>query len=357
MYLLQKIKLMKRVKNKEDLNGLGDNNFPLNGRFSYAFNVKEYEKLSAISEELHAMCKDVVEDVIDKELFYLFNIPESWWLYIESSFLSSLDVYGRFDFAYKSGEFKLLEYNADTPALLYESVFLQQEVSRLLELNNPSILEISLIKRWLNIAPSINNKLCFASSKESPIDINNTRLLSKLARKAGIDSYFTYLEELSVINNTLYDGNKKIDSLYKLYPWEVLFEDSAGFIKSIDNVFEPAWKVLLSGKAILPLLWKKYPNHPNLLPAFFPPEEIDCNRLVKKPIYSREGNGVVFVDGVHSNYESCILQQYFEIQKFSGLVPIIGSWMVGDKFSGLGIRESTKLITDSKSIFVPYFCN
>ena len=32
---------------------------------------------------------------------------------------------------------------------------------------------------------------------------------------------------------------------------------------------EPAWKMILSNKGILPLLWAMFPKHPNLLPAYF----------------------------------------------------------------------------------------
>ena len=32
---------------------------------------------------------------------------------------------------------------------------------------------------------------------------------------------------------------------------------------------EPWWKLIIANKAILPVLWKKYPNHKNLLPAYF----------------------------------------------------------------------------------------
>ena len=38
------------------------------------------------------------------------------------------------------------------------------------------------------------------------------------------------------------------------------------------RVIEPAWKMLLSNKAILPVLWELFPDHPNLLPAYFEPE-------------------------------------------------------------------------------------
>jgi glutathionylspermidine synthase len=30
---------------------------------------------------------------------------------------------------------------------------------------------------------------------------------------------------------------------------------------------EPAWKLILSSKGLLPLLWEMFPQHPNLVPA------------------------------------------------------------------------------------------
>lgn len=69
--------------------------------------------------------------------------------------------------------------------------------------------------------------------------------------------------------------------------------------------FEPFWKIILGNKAILPLLWQKYPNHPNLLPAYFDnPKEIFGERdferefrdqdWVSKPLFGREGMGVFY---------------------------------------------------------------
>lgn len=48
-------------------------------------------------------------------------------------------------------------------------------------------------------------------------------------------------------------------SLDALLPWD--FADL--------RTVEPWWKLILSSKAMLPLLWSKFPNHPNLLPAYF----------------------------------------------------------------------------------------
>ncbi len=53
-----------------------------------------------------------------------------------------------------------------------------------------------------------------------------------------------------------------------------------------------AWKAVLSNKGILPLLWERHPNHPNLLPAFFdddPAAEPSAKPGCAKPLFSREG--------------------------------------------------------------------
>ena len=39
-------------------------------------------------------------------------------------------------------------------------------------------------------------------------------------------------------------------------------------LKDIDTI-EPAWKLILGNKAILPLLWEMFPGHENLLAAYF----------------------------------------------------------------------------------------
>jgi len=64
--------------------------------------------------------------------------------------------------------------------------------------------------------------------------------------------------------------------------------------------FEPFWKLILGNKALLPLLWSMYPNHPNLLPAFYdrPDKQAGVDYTmskywVSKPLFGREGLGVM----------------------------------------------------------------
>ena len=62
--------------------------------------------------------------------------------------------------------------------------------------------------------------------------------------------------------------------------------------------FEPFWKLIVANKAILPLLWSMFPNHPNLLPAYYDDPETELGKVpqgsnwVSKPLFGREGLGV-----------------------------------------------------------------
>lgn len=60
----------------------------------------------------------------------------------------------------------------------------------------------------------------------------------------------------------------------------------------------------MGNKALLPLLWSMYPNHPNLLPAYYDRPDREKNATnsvnykqvkswVSKPLFGREGLGVM----------------------------------------------------------------
>src|SRR6202012_4090658 len=90
-----------------------------------------------------------------------------------------------------------------------------------------------------------------------------------------------------------------IQNLFQLYPWEWMgrADSGANILADTNKAFwiEPAWKMIVPNKAILPILWELYPGCPYLLPAYF-----DSGRLtdyVRKPILSREGANIEMVQG------------------------------------------------------------
>jgi len=118
--------------------------------------------------------------------------------------------------------------------------------------------------------------------------------------------------------------------------------------------------MILSNKAILPLLWKMNPGHPLLLPAYFDRREMV--HYVRKPLLSREGANVDIVSGnvllqsSGGDYgeEGHIFQEYFPLPDCTGNHPILGSWVIGGEAAGMGVRECDGLITDNYSRFVPH---
>ena len=53
---------------------------------------------------------------------------------------------------------------------------------------------------------------------------------------------------------------------------------------------EPPWKMLLSNKAILPVLWELFPDHPNLLASTWEPTAaMRADGYVTKPVSGRGG--------------------------------------------------------------------
>lgn len=125
---------------------------------------------------------------------------------------------------------------------------------------------------------------------------------------------------------------------------------------------EPAWKMLLSNKGLLPVLWEMFPQHPNLLPAYESPDRL-AGTYIRKPKLSREGSNVCRVEGgtvtaeTSGEYgeEGFVYQQIAPLGDWDGNHAVMGVWMVDHEAAGLGIREDTSPITGNLSRFVPHY--
>jgi glutathionylspermidine synthase len=146
-----------------------------------------------------------------------------------------------------------------------------------------------------------------------------------------------------------------------------MFHDAFGaqLARASTRWIEPPWKAVLSNKGMLALLWKMFPEHPNLLPAFFEddPEAATLGAsFVRKPLYSREGANVALIregetvieqEGPYGA-EGFIRQALAPLPNFSGQYPVLGSWLVDHTPCGLSIREDQNPITGNMSRFLPH---
>jgi glutathionylspermidine synthase len=197
--------------------------------------------------------------------------------------------------------------------------------------------------------------------------------LMDVASQAGIESVLMRIDDIGwdEPQNCFVDlTGRPIRSIFKLYPWEWLVRDQyANQLLStytLTQWIEPIWKMLLSNKAILPVLWEMFEGHPNLLAAYDAEDPRAPSRLkqsfVRKPKLSREGANVALVRDGQSvaeapggyGEEGFILQEIAPIPTFDGHHPVLGVWIVNHEACGLGIREDQSLITSNLSRFVPH---
>jgi len=337
----------------------------------YSFAMKEILAIEDATAELWDMCLHAVQHAIDNNLYAQFHIPSQFAGYIKRSWNEdNPSIYGRFDFCYKNGQIKLLEFNADTPTSLYEAGIIQwfwlQDFDKTKDQFN-SIHE-KLIAHWRYLHTYLYPGLLhFSCVKESLEDLTNVEYLRDCAMQAGINTRLIYVDDIGwdISNHIFVDmAGEPIKNLFKLYPWEWMAHEQFGeniFIDRNSTLFiEPAWKMFLSNKALLPLLWQLYPNHPLLLAAYFENDRLFS--YVKKPILSREGANIEIVTGgevlvqTDGDYgeEGHIYQELFTLPDFEGNYPVIGSWLIGQQPAGIGIRESNTLVTNNVSRFVPH---
>ena len=339
----------------------------------YRFSADEIDVIETATAELHAMSLRAVEAIVEGRMFQRFALDGGSIDYVTASWRSKAPtLYGRFDLRYDgTSPPQLLEYNADTPTSLIEAAvaqwnWLQAVHPRSDQFNS---LHEQLIARWQTIRPrlpGIPPALYFTCVRGSEEDLGNLDYLRDTALQAGIDARHIDIEDLgwSDADQCFVDlDNRPVRALFKLYPWEWMMRDKFGSnIPSAGlSVFEPAWKILLSCKAVLAVLWELYPGHPNLLPAYFEAAPLG-ERYVRKPIYSREGANVeihgrrgVFAQPGTYGAEGYVYQAYAPLPEFDGNYPVIGSWIVDDVPAGMGIREDVTPITRNTSRFIPHY--
>jgi glutathionylspermidine synthase len=336
----------------------------------YRFTLAQVDEIEDATQALHDLCLATVDDVVTRGAYERFEIPEAYLPGVEASWRRGEEaVYGRFDFAYDGVHPpKMLEYNADTPTALLEASVIQwfwlQETCP--DADQYNSIHERLHERMSALRAEIpgDPTFYFASIPEHAEDFMTTNYLRDVAMQAGFTTDYLTVPEIG------WDEDRRafidmdlhaIDLIFKLYPWEWMVREAYGpcLRQAATRWIEPMWKMLLSNKALLPLLWERYPDHPNLLPASWAPLPGPC---VRKPIFSREGANIAIlrdgapVQSTGGPYTDCpcIYQTYHPLPCFDGHYPVVGSWVVGDTACGMGLREDRSPITQDTSRFVPH---
>eukprot|EP00808_Paulinella_micropora_P013194 g68889.t1 len=328
---------------------------------AYVLTEEGETALRQASWELNHMCLEAVERVVaSDELMTKFEVPPTLWKAVRESWQRRQpDLIGRFDLLYDGlAPPKLLEYNADTPTLLLESSIVQRDwlsdrrAHNLKPFSNtnqdnqynttvsfgPDVDSVqngnaagqtgNTPFRQFNQLPELlrtawsrvhgdRKTLVVACQRASMEERCTAEYMARCAKEAGLQAEAVDIEELQPDperpTRVLLRG-EPVEAIWKLYPYEWLADEELGhaledYPKDSTLWLEPPWKLILANKAILAVLWEMFPNHPNLLPAFFNMQDATAFEgsqkmgWVGKPKYGREGFGVRYSFESKSNHE------------------------------------------------------
>jgi len=336
----------------------------------WEFNAEEIDRLEAATAEIQKLALAAGDYILDHNRLEEMKIPASAAARIRETWNSEPPaLYGRLDFAYDGRQIKLLEYNADTPTALVEAAvtqwyWLEECFPRADQFNS---IHEKLVAKWKDLLPYLKQPVFFGHDG-SEEDFMTVSYLRDTAEQAGhrtvpIAMHDIGWEEAKARFVDLEEA--PIESLFKLYPWEWLLHEEFGAhaLETMGqmNWIEPIWKAMWSNKALLAILWELNPHHDLLLPAYLDGPR-DMKDYVRKPFFGREGAGItVFRNWVPEEGSAAVEEgESYVYQKLASLATdgtntaVIGSWLVDGEPAGMGIRESSGLVTTNTSRFVPH---
>jgi glutathionylspermidine synthase len=271
----------------------------------------------------------------------------------------------------------MLELNGDTPTGLLETGVVQWKwlETELPDNDQWNSVHERLVDRWraldrAGLLPKHAVHFLYAEGDDTGEEEMTTHYMQDCAAQGGLLTYAHPIHEVgynSRLKQFLDRDGRQIRSAFKLYPWEAMVAEEFGEVllrheeQEPVRWIEPVWKVLMSTKALLPVLWELYPDHPLLLPSYRDhPHDLD--EWVAKPLWGREGDNirVHLADGTDTvqpgayGDDDVVYQQWCPLPDFDGNRAMIGSWVVDGQAAGMLVRESDGPITDYYSRAVPH---
>ncbi len=332
--------------------------------------LKAAETMEDAASELHALCLEACEEIVKRGWWDRLAIPEEAIGLVQTSWMASdFSIYGRFDLAWDgTGQPKLLEYNADTPTSLLEASVIQWQwlEATAPESDQLNSIHEALVDRWKTLPEA---SVHFACAWENLEDRQTIAYLAETAEQAGKTVELMDMSEVGFSEDGRFtDGNEQpIEKIFKLYPWEWMAREPffAEIGQERSRFIEPAWKMMLSNKGLLPILWELNPGHPLLLPAYRSADELRAQGVTfwaEKPFFGREGAGISLVDrgkplvsgAAGHDGEPLVYQKHGPLFTAGGQHFVWGLWMVGDQCCGLSARGDASPITGNLSRFFPH---
>lgn len=353
---------------------------------------------------IYAKVVPVLQQAEDSLLLEL-GVPGEALMAVRTVVSQSLPtIIGRFDFAQTDEGFKMLEYNSDTPTGIVEAFFVNGRACRFFDREDPNAgMNKQLARAFGKVMEAYRRRgypterIWFSSLDWHEEDKGTTQYL---LRESGLAAKFAPLAQLRVWNDRLYvhDGQTQqmqpVDVLYRLHALEKLAEErdedgyptGAHVLSLIADrklaIINPPSAFLIQTKALQALIWNLHEQgeffHREehdaiakyMLPTYFENRFLGETDYVTKPVFGREGGGVVLfgADGgiVDKDQEDCYWDQPMIYQKRVELPKITvntetgaydgrllwGSFLIGGEPSAIVARVGGP-ITNNMSYYLP----
>jgi len=340
--------------------------------------------LRRITNELHALFLHATDYVAHHpEVHHYFNFPAEIWPGLQKSWANRRHqmITGRFDFAMTEQGIKVYEYNCDSASCHMETGKIQGLWAKYHRFTKGEDagedLFDDLVEAWKDSGATLVHLL----ADNSPEERYHSEFMQLAIHTAGVKcKKIDILTSLTKKDGIIYDDEQQpVRWIWKTWAWETALDqlrDTGELAPETTNdlhlkdilfnastlCFEPLWTLIPSNKAILPILWQLFPNHPHLLnSAFECTEALQQAGFVKKPIVGRCGANIEIVQhqttleataGQFQQQES-IYQELFALPNIDGKYVQLCTFTVGGKYSAACTRIDPSLIVTSDSDIMP----
>ncbi len=360
----------------------------------YALSHSAREALEYASNELHGLFMHATDYVLaHDELLEKFNLPGAVLPKIRQSWDNRLNqlITSRFDFALTRSGLKVYEYNCDSASCYMEAGKIQGKWAHSYAVGTGEDaggkLFGLLAKAWRN---SRAKGLVHILRDDDPEEKYHALFMREAIRAAGLESrVIVGLEGLhwDASGNILDADGNRVNWVWKTWAWETALDQirreceqeqsayeprwqsgaqprlSDVLLREHVMVFEPLWTLIPSNKAILPVLWSMFPNHPLLLNSSFElSDELTASGYVTKPIVGRCGANISLVDDRSQLLESTggafanqhqMYQQLFPLPRIGDYHVQVSTFTAAGIYAGSSVRVDRSLVLNKDSDCLP----
>lgn len=360
------------------------------------------DELKSATDELHGLFMHATDYVFQhEELLEKFGLPPSIISRLRQSWENRLNqlITSRFDFALSENGLKVYEYNCDSASCYMEAGKIQGKWANHLGIKNSTDagkdLFKNLVTAWQNC--EVDSIVHVLQDTDAEEDYHALFMKSAIEAAGHECVRVVGLENLSWNKyGTIIDihGNE-VKWVWKTWAWETALDQLRDECENTEQpntlnakswtegksprladvllrkeimVFEPLWTLIPSNKAILPILWSLFPNHPLLLNTSFElTDELKNTGYVIKPIVGRCGANIQLIDenkNIIANKEGNfserdqIYQQLFALPKLNNYYVQVSTFTAAGLYAGAGVRvDPTMIIGKDSDCMALRFCD